>query len=298
MKSIVDKNAIQMNETLEGYQNWLKTKGYREETLRGYENDVRQAMNFWSKFMNGPLFVSELGDVQVDALIQYLINERKLQPKTVNRKMVSLSNYFSYLKRQKVVSENPLDHYDRMKVTDKERTFLSKEEVEKIVEEIDHPTIQYFAMMMVNTGIRVQECINLTLSDVDLEEGFLNVINGKGGKNRTVPLNQQLQKELKEYLEKHRPYTKSLYFFALKKTGTVSEQYVNRKLKEATKRAGIDKHVTSHILRHSFASYLVKKNINIAVIQRLLGHQNIKTTSVYLHVQQDDLVDAVNHIDF
>lgn len=298
MKQTIDKSSVQMHETQPGFLQWLKNKGLREETLRGYENDLKQARSFLSKYTNGPLFVNELGVSQMDAFIQYLINERKVQPSTVNRKINALSTYFNYLKKQKMIADNPLENYDRMKVTDKERIYLGRDEVEKIINAIDHPLIRYFAMTMANTGIRIRECINLTLNDVNLEEGYLKVINGKGGKNRTVPLNEKLQQNLKEYLENHRPHTNSLYFFALKKTGTVSEQYVNRKLKEACKAAGIEKHVTSHILRHSFASYLVKKDAHVAVIQKLLGHASLRTTSVYLHVQQDDLVDAVNKIDF
>lgn len=289
---------IQMHETLEGFQNWLKARALRDETIRGYEIDIKQSMDFWSRNTNGPLFVNELEVKHVDELIQYFINERNVQPKTVNRKLNSLSTYFLYLKKQKMIMDNPLDDYDRMKVRDKERIYLTKDEIEKIIEEIDHPIIRYFVITMANTGIRVKECINLTLNDVDINEGFLHVVNGKGGKNRTVPLNNYLQKELREYLDYCRPYTKSLYFFATKKTGTISEQYVNRILKEATQKAGIDKHVTSHILRHSFASYLVKKDTNVAVIQKLLGHSSLKTTSIYLHVQQDDLIDAVNRIDY
>lgn len=153
-------------------------------------------------------------------------------------------------------------------------------------------------MTMVYTGLRVNECIHLTLQDVDFEGNNIQVINGKGGKNRTVPMNQQLKQQLQTYLAEHRPQTDSLFFFTLKKSGTVSAQYVNRTLKGACEKAGIEKHVTSHILRHSFASYLVKKDTHVAVIQRLLGHASVKTTSVYLHVHQEDLQVAVNQIDF
>lgn len=298
MQQTIDKNSVQMYETLEGFQKWLKARGLRNETLRGYEIDLKQVIEYWSKSTNGPLFVNEVGITQVDELIQYFINERKVQPPTVNRKINALSTYFGYLKKQKIIMDNPLDDYERMKVIEKERTYLNKDEIERIIDAIDHPIIRYFATTMANTGIRIRECINLTLDDVKFEEGFLYVRNGKGGKNRTVPLNQHLQKDLKEYLENHRPFTNSLYFFALKKSGTVSEQYVNRKLKEASKKAGIGKHVTSHILRHSFASYLVFKQTHVVVIQKLLGHSSLKTTSLYLHVQQDDLIDAVNRIDF
>lgn len=297
MKKINEEQATLMHTTLEGFHNWLVVRGMREETLRGYQMDIKQFHRFLAKDINGPIFVSEIGITQLDGFVDYLTHEREVKPRTVNRKINAISTYFKYLKKNKLITDIPTDDFERVKVTDSERTYLTKGEVEKIIAAVTHPIIHYFVKTMANTGIRVKECIHLTLNNVDLEEGCLHVIDGKGGKNRTIPLNDHLIKELKEYLKKHRPETDSLYFFALKKTGTVSEQYVNRLLKEAYIKVGIDKHVTSHILRHSFASYLVKTT-NIAVIQRLLGHANIRTTSGYLHIQQDDLKKAVNSLDY
>jgi len=297
MRQAHEEKTTLMNDTLKGFHNWLVVRGMREETLRGYEMDLNQFHRFLAKEINGPIFVNEIGVLQLDAFVDYLTHEREVKPRTVNRKINAISTYFRYLKKNKFIEDNPAEDYERVKVADSERTFLTRDEVEKVIEAVNHPIIHYFVKTMANTGIRIKECIQLTLKDVDLEEGCLYVIDGKGGKNRTVPMNNHLIKELKDYLDNHRPKTDSLYFFALKKTGTVSEQYVNKLLKEAYLKAGINKHVTSHILRHSFASYLVK-NTNVAVIQRLLGHANIRTTSGYLHIQQDDLRQAVNTLDY
>ena len=136
------------------------------------------------------------------------------------------------------------------------------------------------------------------MEDIDFNEKHIKIINGKGGKHRTIPLNPYLATQLNSYIELHRPITQSTYFFALKRTGSVSTQYVNRALLNAAKTAGIQKHITSHALRHSFATFLVKQNTNIVIIQKLLGHASLKTTSVYLHVQQAELKEAVGRIDF
>lgn len=298
MKQLLDLDSIIMQTTIPPFHEWLVTKGFREETRRGYKMDINQFHKFLSKYTNGPVFINEIGVEQMDAFVHYLTNDKKVKASTVNRKINSTSTYFNFLKKKKWVKENPFEDYERLKVVRSERMFLQKVDIEKIIKAVKHPIIHYFVMTMAYTGIRVKECINLTLNDVNLDEGYIQVINGKGGKNRTVPINQHLIKELKKYLENHRPETDSLFFFAIKRTGTVSTQYVNRLLKEACEEAGIEKHVTSHILRHSFASYLVKNDTHVAVIQRLLGHSDVRTTSVYMHVQQDDLKDAINRIDF
>lgn len=290
--------SILIHQAIPEFNEWQNMRGLSQETIRGYQVDIRQFSQWITTASNGPVFMDEITVKQLEQFVVYLMKERECQPRSVNRKINALSTFFHCMKQKKYIEENPLNAIERVKVPEAERTYLNKEEVEAIIQAIDHPVLHYFAMTMAYTGLRVNECIHLTLNDVNFEEEYIQVIHGKGGKNRTIPLNAQLKVQLLDYLENHRPETASLFFFALKRTGTVSAQYVNRTLKVACQKAGIEKHVTSHILRHSFASYLVKKDTHVAVIQRLLGHASLKTTSVYLHVNQDDLQDAVNQIDF
>ncbi|MFD0050311.1 tyrosine-type recombinase/integrase [Actinomycetes bacterium NPDC127524] len=298
MKSINGVESMILGRAIPLFMEWIKVKGMREETLRGYKMDVNQFQKWVSAKSNGSVFVDELQLSDVEGFVSYLSNERECKPRTINRKINALSTFFRFLKKKKLVAENPLEDFERVKVPQLERIYLDRDEIEALIKGIKHPVIRYFAMMMAHTGIRVNECIQLTLKEVDLKEGYIQVINGKGGKNRRIPMNEQLIHHMKQYLKMYRPDTDSLLFFALKKTGTVSQQYVNHLLKEACKAVGIEKHITSHILRHSFASYLVKKDTHVAIIQRLLGHADVRTTSVYMHVHQDDLQEAVNQIDF
>lgn len=290
--------SLLINQAIPEFQEWLSIRGLSRETLRGYNVDIHQFSRWISSKANSPVLIDEISVQHIEDFVSFLTNERGCKPRTVNRKINALSTFFQCMNKKKFIVENPMLDFERMKVPDSERVYLSKEEVEAIIQAIEHPVLHYFAMTMAYSGLRVNECIHLTMNDVNFEEDFIQVINGKGGKNRTIPLNKHLKLHLEKYLKFHRPDTDSLFFFALKKTGTVSVQYVNRMLKDACKKAGIEKHVTSHILRHSFASYLVKKDTHVAVIQRLLGHASVKTTSVYLHVNQDDLQAAVNQIDF
>lgn len=294
----VKNPSILINQAISEFQEWLSLRGMSGETLRGYDVDINQFSRWISAKSNSPVIIDEISVTYIEDFVSYLVNVRGCQPRTVNRKINALSTFFQCMKKKKFISENPMEDFERMKVADSERVYLSKEEVETIIGAIKHPVLHYFTMTMAYTGLRVRECNHLTLNDVNFEEGYIQVNNGKGGKNRTLPLSKHLREQLSDYLEHHRPQTDSLYFFALKRTGTVSPQYVNRMLKEACEETGMKKHVTSHILRHSFASYLVKNDTHVAVIQRLLGHASVKTTSVYLHVNQDDLQAAVDQIDF
>ncbi|MGN7408108.1 tyrosine-type recombinase/integrase [Sporosarcina sp. SAFN-010] len=292
------QSSLLIHQAIPEFQDWLSRRGLSSETVRRYHMDIRQFSNWLAMNSNGPVLIDEITTKRLEGFVDYLSKERNCLPRSVNRKINVVSVFFQCMVKKKYLLENPAEDVERMKVPDIERTFLSKDEVERIIGAIDHPVIHYFTMTMAYTGIRVNECINLTKDDVDFDANCVRVINGKGGKNRVVPMNLKLKEQLQIYLAEHRPQTDSLFFFALKKTGTVSAQYINRTLKLACEKTGIEKHVTSHFLRHSFASYLVQKDTHVAVIQRLLGHASLKTTSVYLHVRQEDMQDAVNRIDF
>lgn len=141
--------------------------------------------------------------------------------------------------------------------------------------------------------MRISECIHLELDHVDLQDDIIYVKCGKGKKDRNIPISKKLRIILDMYLMSFRIDTTSTKFFCTK-TGSISPSYVNRVLKISTKEAGINKHVTAHILRHSFASNLIKHGIDIVKIQRLLGHAHLRTTCIYIHTTIEDLRDSVD----
>src|SRR5690606_34220343 len=141
---------------------------------------------------------------------------------------------------------------DRAKVVEQPKEVLTEEEVEQLVEAIEHPIIRIAVLFMAKTGLRVNEMANLKLRTVDFEMNRIHVFEAKGGKYRTVPLADSLKPVLEEYLQNTRE-TDSEYFFATKKTGRLSAQYVNSELKRAAKELKWKKHITNHTLRRSFA---------------------------------------------
>lgn len=176
--------------------------------------------------------------------------------------------------------------------------FLRKEEVDAIIQTIKQPTVRHMIVTMATTGLRVSECIQLEIDDVDFSKNEIHVRNGKGGKERCVPMSESTAKQLAVYWEKYRPQTASSYFFATKRSGTISTQYINRLLHQAAKQVGIQKRVSSHDMRRAFASHLSHHNVNVKTIQMLLGHENLKTTSVYIFQPEEAMADAVSNVPF
>jgi integrase/recombinase XerD len=177
-----------------------------------------------------------------------------------------------------------------------ERTYLTEEEVVILTEELDHPLIQLVVKTLYYTGLRISECIHLTLDDVNFERNWIRVIEGKGGKDRTIPMNLKLKELLADYKENWRAEVETPYFFCTFKSGKLHRNYVNLVIRQALKRLDWNRKITAHTLRHSFASNLVKKEVNIVKIQKLLGHSSLTTTSVYTHTNLVELEDAVNHL--
>lgn len=275
----------------------LRNRNMSQETIRGYSIDLKQLQKHLSAQKNGPIYLDEVTEEEVEAFHQSF-RTAGMKPATLRRKLNSSSSFFNYAVKKKWISFNPAEDIDRVPVKQQERTFLNQEEIKALVKKIEHPIIQAFVTMMVHTGLRVSECANLQLKDVDFAKKEVCVIEGKGGKDRTVPMNPTLIQHMKNYLNTVRPATESVNFFATAKTGAVSPQYVNQHLKKAAESAGIEKHVTSHALRHSFASQLVQGDVHVAVIKDLLGHADVRTTSVYMHTDMSDMQEAVNALPF
>lgn len=288
---------VDFREAVEEFKEWLRLRKLSEETVRGYCMDVLQYYEWRASSWNAPIDVVALAPADFEGYVAHLLHDRACQPRSVNRKLNGLSTFFECLIRKEYITKNPITRLHRLKVIEQERVYLIAEEVEQILEAVKHPVVSCFLKTMAFTGMRVSECRNLQTAHINFQEGYIMVVNGKGGKSRRIPLNKELAVTLRHYQATVRQ-AESPYFFALKSTGQVSAQYVNRLLREATKRAGITKHVTSHILRHSFASYLIKKGVHVAVIQKLLGHASLRTTSTYLHVDDTELVEAVGQITY
>lgn len=282
------------NEELEQH---LIQKEMSPATIRSYKGHNEMLIHYFNTKNNGPTFVDDLSTEDLEAYLHYLRCEKGYQPASLNVVLNAIRRLYQYAIRKKYVSANPTEDISSAKVQRVERDFLNASEINTLLNAIPHELIRLLVRTLAYTGLRISECINLTLEDVDIDQKVIRVINGKGGKDRTIPLSEELSSQLQGYVNKKRPKVASKRFFALKKTGAISDQYVNRELKRAVKKLGWDKHVTCHTLRHSFASMLVKNDTNIPTVAKLLGHADYRTvTSIYIHVETDDLADAVNQI--
>lgn len=263
------------------------------ETISGYAKDLETFTRFMERKYNGAIYIEEVKVSDIEQFLEQLQKQGQA-PASRSRRLYTLRSFFAYSYKKDMVKKNIALSVEPPKLQYKERTYLTEFEVMQLIKAIEHPLIKLVIMTLYYTGLRISECLNLTLDTVDLEEKVIRVVAGKGNKDRTIPISDKLLPALVDYVQNQRPKVASTYFFATGKTGMLSPVYVNRVLGETVSKLKWKKKVTAHILRHSFASQLVKKEVNLVKIQKLLGHSSLKVTSIYTHSNLEELSEAVN----
>jgi len=175
---------------------------------------------------------------------------------------------------------------------------LSKQEIRRLLKTPQLLKHRIVLAMLYGCGLRRFELLNIKLQDVDLDRKMLHVREGKGRKDRYVPIGEHLSRGLETYLDAEPPY---VWLFNGKNNTGQSQQFsetgVQWIVKEAAKKAGIKKHVTSHVMRHTYATHLLEMGLDIMTLKDLLGHCDIKSTLIYLHIAQLGRGRAFNPID-
>ncbi|WP_126428798.1 site-specific tyrosine recombinase/integron integrase [Brevibacillus marinus] len=283
-----------LKQAIDTFLHYLTSLERSEQTTSGYKNDLKLFLRFLEKKYNCCTYLDEVTAADIEDYLLWLKEERNYAPASRARNLYTLRSFFAYAYKKELVKRNVALSVENIKLQQKERVYLTEEEVQQLLQTIQHDLIRLVAKVLYLTGMRISECLSLTLDAVDFEQKMIHVVAGKGNKDRLIPISDKLLPLLQHYVEHERPDTDSDLFFCTKKTGKLSPAYVNRVLREAAEQLGWKKKVTAHILRHSFASQLVKKDVNLVQIQKLLGHSSLKVTSVYTHSSLEQLSEAVN----
>ncbi|WP_016993638.1 tyrosine-type recombinase/integrase [Lysinibacillus boronitolerans] len=261
-------------------------------TIKAYCEDLTQFNRYLQEMYNGPMYLEDITQKDLENYLYYLKEVRGNQPISRKRVLGCMRSFFGHAYKNEWCDQNVSAKLEPIKVQQKERQYLSEKEVNQFVDAIEHKLIRLVAQTLYYTGMRISECLNLQVDDVDLEENLIHIRHGKGNKDRFVPINAKLKELLVDYKDNWK--VESDYFFATQNTGTLSKTRVAKVFRDTNQALGWKKNVTAHILRHSFASKLVQNDVHLVKISKLLGHSSLKTTSIYVHSNMDDLKDAVN----
>jgi integrase/recombinase XerD len=277
-------------------------KNLSPKTLKSYSIDLTQLINFLIE----KNYSTEITDISKTELKDYLENISELKPKSIKRKMATIKAMFNYLEFDDRIQINP---WRKMRIKIREAKTLPKvmniQEVNNIFKSAymahsvkDKPqsfsyleTLRNIVVveLLFATGARVSEIANLKLRNIDLVTGSVT-ISGKGNKERFIQIcNKETLKILREYQKLYRDkIVNSGGYFLINRLGNkLSDQSIRQIVKNLATKAGIERHITPHVFRHSFATLLLEKDVDIKYIQTLLGHSSIMTTQIYTHVNRE-----------
>jgi len=257
----------------EAFYQKLELKKYAYNTAKVYTHCFEAFLNYYPQKQ-----LDEIGEEEIVAYLQLLVNLGK-SDSYVNQSINSIKFYYE------VVCGMPNRFYsiDRPRRSFRLPVVLSKTEVYRILGTISNIKHKCIIALLYSAGLRRAELINLKLEDIDGERMLLFVRGAKGRKDRYTILSEKLLRVLRIYYKKYRP---RLYVFEGEKGRPYSVSSVKKILDRAVTKAGINKRVTPHVLRHSFATHLLESGVDLRYIQELLGHNSSKTTEIYTHVAQ------------
>ncbi|SFT73860.1 tyrosine recombinase XerD subunit [Lishizhenia tianjinensis] len=273
-------------------------KGLSENTILAYQRDVTKLRDFFEVSHTTPTtisyndlknFIADLYDLGISARSQARI-------------ITGVKQFFLFLILEEEMDHDPSQLLEMPKIGRKLPTFLSIEEIDELIGAIDLSTNEghrnkAILETLYSCGLRVSELVNLKFSHIFFEQGFMRVI-GKGNKERLVPVAPGVEKEIKLYQEGIRQHLNIQkghedFVFLNRRGKQLTRVMIFTIIKQLSERIGLNKTVSPHTFRHSFATHLIEGGANLRAVQEMLGHESITTTEIYTHLDSSFLREAI-----
>jgi integrase/recombinase XerD len=269
-------------------------------TVSAYQADLRAFARWFPDTTGEPFSARAVTPTDLREYKGYLRTVERRQAATVNRRLAALRAFFRWAKGTGLISELPTENVKGVPAAPRSPKALAKREVDRLIREAERhgkPRNLAILHLLRHTGIRVGELANLRLDDIDISErrGMLLVRSGKGDKDRTLPLNNDVRRALAAYV-KVRPVVGDTHLFFGQRGEPLQPQGVQLIVAKYAQRAGLPD-VTPHILRHSLAKQILDAGEDLATVQRLLGHERLETTAIYTQPTARDLEQAVRRLE-
>lgn len=285
-----------------GYETYLKLeKSLSQNSIAAYINDINKLIAFLENKFEGV----DPDKVELDHLKSFVewLNNRGVSPRTQARTISGIKSFYKYLLIEGTMSSDPTALLESPKIGRKLPDVLSMEEIDALIDAIDLTKSEgqrNKAMLetLYSCGLRVSELVNLKITNLFFEQGFIKV-EGKSGKERLVPVSARAIEEINRYLNHYR---KSLrvnkdsenVLFLNRRGSKLSRVMIFTIIKNLSEKVKLDKKISPHTFRHSFATHLINGGADLRAVQEMLGHESILTTEIYTHLDRDYLRTTIN----
>lgn len=280
------ENSFNIKNTLTAYEEKLMVKRYSYNTIKTYKSCFKEFMFFYKTKT-----LSTINSYDIQQFMLHLIRKKNIARSTQNQYINAIKFYF-----EKVL-ERPKESYqwNRPRSEKKLPHVFTEEEVMRILSSIKNLKHKCIILAIYSAGLRLSEVLNLRISDIHSKENCILIRDAKGNKDRYTLLSEKLLISLRDYYIAYRP---SFWLFEGANGAAYSKSSVQAIFKRALIAAKINKNGTIHTLRHSFATHLLERGVNLRYIQSLLGHNSIKTTEIYTHISKQNLKKIASPLDF
>jgi len=275
--------------TIDSFLDYLRIeRGLSPNTILSYRVDLEQ----FKKWLGSDML--SISSSVVGKYASFLKDTRRLSTSSVSRKLSAIRMFYRFLQAEGAATENPAQAVVSPRRGRKIPSYLSLKEVEKLLEAPDTTSpvgLRDKAILecLYATGLRISELVSLNRRDLNLASGWLKV-QGKGSRERMVPLGKEAIKWLNRYLREREGVRKDSPLFCNRYGERISRQSCWKMIKKYARIAGINKVISPHTLRHSFATHLLSRDADLRSVQELLGHVSISTTQIYTHITQERLI--------
>ncbi len=283
----------------EYYEKYLDSLRFERKLSKNTLASYQDNLNRFEEFITP----KSIKDLKREDIEKYLKFNDNMAEKSRAHYLTVVKNFYQFLVGEDLIDYNPCETIKSPKISQKLPNYLTEEEINKLLDIQLNTPLDYRNKAMLEllyaTGTRVSELINLKLSSINLEEDMIRV-TGKGSKDRLSPISTMAEKYLRIYIEEYRnsllKQKDSEYLFINNFGNPISRQGFFKNLKRIAREQGIEKEISPHTLRHSYATHLLTNGADLRIIQELLGHSDISTTEIYTHLVSEKLKsDYENH---
>ncbi|MHA1206197.1 MAG: site-specific tyrosine recombinase/integron integrase [Candidatus Hodarchaeales archaeon] len=254
-------------------------KGYSDKTIREYSYDLKML----KKFNKEPIEKCTTTDLR--RFFLYLKRDKSYAPRSLHRKICSLKSFYKFLKKEAFISINPAENIESPKIPKSLPKTISVDEAAQLLNAPKNLRDRAVLYLLYGTGMRVSELSDLNIENLDLKNRLIRIIEGKGNKDRIIPLPDLIIPIIEKYLHARRDDIESSALILNRSGKRLTSRSIQRLVKKYKEQVNLqEKKVTPHTLRHAFATHLLANSVDIRVIQELLGHASLSTTQLYTHV--------------
>lgn len=283
-----------------GYRTHMRLeKHLSDNTIESYMRDLAQFAHYILRMYDVPP-----KKVEPEMIRNYMsrLYDMGREKSSQARALSSIKSFFNYLLLEEIIESSPAELIEAPKASRPLPDTLSVEEIDRLIGSIDNSTVkglrdQAILEVLYSCGLRVSELCELRMGDLFFGEGYIRVI-GKGDKQRLVPVSGMARDRIQLYMERRKEERRKEEILFLNNRGKkLTRVMIFTIIKQAAQRAGINKKISPHTFRHSFATHLLAGGASIRQVQDMLGHENITTTEIYTHLNPDHLREAIERIE-